>query len=236
RTHADRAAGTDAVFRAEDIGEQFATAVDDLGMIQKLRCAIDHAQHLDDPLHAVEAPEFAPQRRQDGKAGLARGGFTRFQIEAGSHPASDERFVQPERAMAGDVGEIAAHHHRLVNRQGFRRGWEFEFQFSKSGFRSHRLFKHELTRISVHKHKFVREQQYLRVFLPGRQRPGRLLGGPLKSFFAFHSTAYSPEEAPAGWSLDLITGDHLKSSLFRLALKSTAKSIVSPRFTSNDST
>ena len=73
-------------------------------------------------------------------------------------------------------------------------------------------------------------------FSQGDSGLGGCSGGPLKSFFAFHSAAYSPEEAPAGCSFDLITGDHLKSSLFRLALKSTTKSIVSPLFTSNDST
>src|SRR2546423_1122712 len=52
-------------------------------------------------------------------------------------------------------------------------------------------------------------------------------GGPLKSFFALHSPAYSPEEAPVGCSFHLMTGAHLKSSLLRLALKSTTKSIVS---------
>src|SRR5213075_71185 len=65
---------------------------------------------------------------------------------------------------------------------------------------------------------------------------GGCSGGPLKSFFAFHSPVYSPEPAPAGWSFDLITGAHLKSSLFRLPLKSTTKSMLSPLFTSNDST
>ena len=59
-------------------------------MILKLRRAIDHAQHFDDPLHAVQAPQFAPQRRQDGQAGLSRGGFARLQIEVGAHAAGDE--------------------------------------------------------------------------------------------------------------------------------------------------
>src|SRR5207249_7678210 len=60
-------------------------------------------------------------------------------------------------------------------------------------------------------------------------------GGPLKSFFAFHSPAYSLKEPPAAGPFDLMTGDHLKSSLFRFALKSTTKSIVSPILTSSDS-
>src|SRR5207302_3466959 len=60
-------------------------------------------------------------------------------------------------------------------------------------------------------------------------------GGPLKSFFAFHSPAYSAEEPPTGCSFNFIDGTHLKSSLLRSALKSTAKSIVSPFLTSSDS-
>src|SRR2546423_357401 len=60
-------------------------------------------------------------------------------------------------------------------------------------------------------------------------------GGPLKSFFPFHSPAYSPKEPPTGCSFNFIAGTHLKSSLLRLALKSTTKSIVSLFLTSSDS-
>src|ERR1051326_1995167 len=73
-------------------------------------------------------------------------------------------------------------------------------------------------------------------FSQGDSGLGGCSGGPPKSFFAFHSVAYSPDEAPAGCSFPLIHGARLKSSLFRWALKSTTKSIVSPLFPSIDST
>src|SRR5262245_59038510 len=73
-------------------------------------------------------------------------------------------------------------------------------------------------------------------FSQGDSGLGGCSGGPLKSFREFHSATYSPEAGPSAGSFDLSTGDHLKSSLFRFALKSTTKSIVSPRLTSTDST
>jgi hypothetical protein len=56
--HADGAAGTDAVFGAEYVRKEFATAVDDLGVVEKIRGGIDHTEEFDDPFDSVEGAEL----------------------------------------------------------------------------------------------------------------------------------------------------------------------------------
>src|SRR3989454_901599 len=282
RPHTHGAAGADAVLGAEDVAKQLTATVDDLRMVAKIRRAVHHAEHFDDALHAIEAAQFVPKRGEDRQASLTRGRFARFQVKILTHAPGHHCFVRLERAVAGDVGEVAASHQRFVHRNRFGRGREFQFQFGQAGFRIHKFFNHGLTRMDTDRKKrlllenlfspllrllsSVRDNRcnsclLIRVhlcasvvlnqstninsfessntcayFSQGLSGLGGGSGGPLKSFFAFHSPAYSPEEAPVGCSFDLMTGTHLKSSLLRLALKSTTKSIVSPLFTSVDST
>src|SRR5207247_9492270 len=61
-------------------------------------------------------------------------------------------------------------------------------------------------------------------FSQGDSGLGGCSGVPLKSFFAFHSSAYSLVEAPADCSFDLMTCYRLKSSLFGFAAQLTTKS------------
>jgi len=64
---ADGGAGVPAGF-AEHIDEQVRAAVDDLGRIVEIRRGVDHAEELDDVVHAVERAERVAHRGEEAKA------------------------------------------------------------------------------------------------------------------------------------------------------------------------
>ena len=51
---------------AEDGAEQLGAAVEDLGLLRELGRAVDEADHLDDPLHAVEVAWFRQMAAASG--------------------------------------------------------------------------------------------------------------------------------------------------------------------------
>src|SRR5205814_641175 len=61
----------DAVLRSKHVAKQLTATIDNLRMVAKIRRAVDHAEHFDEPLHAVEVAQFAPKRGQDRQASLA---------------------------------------------------------------------------------------------------------------------------------------------------------------------
>jgi hypothetical protein len=60
-------------------------------------------QHLDDPLHAVEAALARDQRGEHRQAHLPRGPLAAVGVEVAAHPAPHQRAVGQERPVAGDV-------------------------------------------------------------------------------------------------------------------------------------
>lgn len=134
RAHADGAARADAVVGAPDFGEEFGTAVDDFRVIVKIRRGVHHAEHFDDARDAIQAAELRTERGKDREADLSRGGLAGFEVEVASDDSGDHRLVRAQRAVAGDVGEVAGDHERLVQGDGFRRGREFESEFCEALF------------------------------------------------------------------------------------------------------
>ena len=53
---------------AEDLDEQIGTAVDDLGLIAKIRLGIDHSKQFDDGIYAAEVPQGSFGHRQQVQA------------------------------------------------------------------------------------------------------------------------------------------------------------------------
>ena len=95
-------------------------------MVVEIRSGVHHAEDFHEPAHAIEAAELLAQRGEDREADLARSSFAALEIEVASDDAGDERFVRAQRAVPGDVGERADDDERLVNRDGFGCGREFE--------------------------------------------------------------------------------------------------------------
>ena len=78
---AEGAAGTDAEFLAEDGGEEFGAAIDDLGVVVEVGGGVDEAEELDDAFDAVERAEFSAEGGEHGEADLASGGVAFFEGE-----------------------------------------------------------------------------------------------------------------------------------------------------------
>jgi hypothetical protein len=57
---------------AEHLDEQVGAAVDHLGLVAELGHGVDHAQHLDDALDAIEVAQLGLHHRDQVEAGLAR--------------------------------------------------------------------------------------------------------------------------------------------------------------------
>ena len=81
RAGAEGAAGTDAEFLAEDGGEEFGAAIDDLGVVVEVGGGVDEAEELDDAFDAVERAEFSAERGEHGETDLAGGGVAFFEGE-----------------------------------------------------------------------------------------------------------------------------------------------------------
>jgi hypothetical protein len=62
RIDSDGAAGGNAGFGTEDLGEQLAAAVDHCGLLGEFRSAIDRAQQLYQASNAVQAAELLSER------------------------------------------------------------------------------------------------------------------------------------------------------------------------------
>ena len=90
RAHSDRAPCADAVFVSPDLGKEFAAAVDDFGMVGEISGAVDHAEHLDDALDAVEAAEVFPEGREHGQADLPCGLVAGIEVEVVSDTPDHE--------------------------------------------------------------------------------------------------------------------------------------------------
>ncbi len=61
---------------------------------------------------------------------MAGGVFASGEIEVRADAAGDEGLIRFERAVAGNVGEVADDDQRLVNGDWFGRGREFEAELS----------------------------------------------------------------------------------------------------------
>ena len=100
RAHADGAAGADAGFVTEDLGEEFGAAVDDLGVLAEVGGGVDHAKEFDDLFDAVEGAELVAEGGEHGETGLA-GGLAGFvEGEFGADLAGDVVAIGKERAVA----------------------------------------------------------------------------------------------------------------------------------------
>jgi hypothetical protein len=104
---------------------------------EKIWRGIDHAEHLDDTPHAVERAEVRPQRREDGEAGLARGGATLHEIKVRADAPGDHRTVCAERAVARHVGQTLHDYDGPVNGDWLRCERQRELQASESRFVGH---------------------------------------------------------------------------------------------------
>src|SRR4051812_24005920 len=90
RSHADGAAGTDAAVGAPNVGEEFAAAVNNFGVIVEIRGSVDHAEDFDEAADAVERAEFGTERGEDGEADLPGGGLALVEREVAADDAGDE--------------------------------------------------------------------------------------------------------------------------------------------------
>jgi len=79
---------------AEDLDHQVGEAVDDLGVVRKIRRGVDHAVNLDDAFNPAQIAEFQLE-----------GGELLQTDEAGGFVAFFDRQVSPELAVdAGTIG------------------------------------------------------------------------------------------------------------------------------------
>ena len=124
----------DAILSAPDFGEEFGAAVDHFRVIVKIGRGVHHAKNFDEACDAVEAAELRAQRGEDREADLTRRGFASFKIEIAADDAGDDGLVRAQRAVTGDVGEVARDDERLVNGDGLRRGREFEAECGEAFF------------------------------------------------------------------------------------------------------
>ena len=81
---ADGAAGADAVVLTKDFGHQFAEAVDNGRLIEKVGSAIHETEGFHDPFHTIKTAEGIAQRGQDCQPNLASGSLAGRFIEIGA--------------------------------------------------------------------------------------------------------------------------------------------------------
>lgn len=136
-SHADRAAGADPGLWAEDFSKELAATVDDARMVRKIWRAVDHAQDFDHAFDPVQVPEFTSQSGENGEPGLARGELAGLKIQVRADTTGNACPITVDGSMAGHEGEIAHHHQRLVNADGFRGRWEDQTKIAKPGFWIH---------------------------------------------------------------------------------------------------
>ena len=135
--HADGAAGTDAGFVTEDLGEEFGAAVDDLGVLAEVGGGVDHAEEFDDLFDAVEGAELVAEGGEHGEAGLAGGLAGVVEGEFGADLAGDVVAFGKVGAVAGEIGEIAGDDDGFVDATFGGSGWEGDGELGELGFGAH---------------------------------------------------------------------------------------------------
>ncbi len=105
---------------AEHLDEQVGAAVDHFGLMAELGHGVDHAQHLDDPLHAIEVAELGLHDRDQAQAGLAGVAVGLLDGEVAPDLAGRQWLARQAGALAGEVEQVAGAHgiHVVRHRRG----------------------------------------------------------------------------------------------------------------------
>ena len=128
RAHADGAPGADSVVRAPDFSEEFAAAVDDLGVVVEVGSGVHHAEEFDHALHAVEAAEVFPEGGEHGQTDDACGISALLQGQLRPDPAFDQAAIGQIGTVAGNVGRGARDDDGLIDGCRTRRRRELQGQ------------------------------------------------------------------------------------------------------------
>ena len=80
---------------------------------------------------------MAPERGEDRKTGLTRGGLSVRDVEIVAKPAEVLRAVGIVRSMPGDIEQVVDAHRRDIGGDRFRGGGKYQLQFGQSLFGTH---------------------------------------------------------------------------------------------------
>ena len=131
--HAERVAAP----LAEDLDHQLAEAVDDLWMPLKVRRGVDHPQHFQNPIDAIETAELGLQRRQDRQPHLPGRVPPLLFSQVIADFAANHRAVRQVRAMAGDVDDVPGLYNGVIDPGRFGSRRKLQLQLIKTGIRIH---------------------------------------------------------------------------------------------------
>src|SRR5687768_1937847 len=131
--HADGGAGVAAAF-AEEVDQQLGGAVDDLRLVVKAGGAVDEAEQLDDAADAVEIAESVLDGSQGVEHDELGGGAALLDIEVLAELADEDALLILNRAVAGDVEQVANLHRADVFADWLARWRQLETEVAQAGF------------------------------------------------------------------------------------------------------
>lgn len=119
---------------AEDVDDQVAGAVDDLGLVGEVRRRVDEAAELDAARHPVEvAAAGRLELGQDVDRDDARTGLAVLDGEGVAQLADMAQLAVLVRHLPGDEDQVAGHDPRhIVGRRGGG-VWQFDAEFGEAG-------------------------------------------------------------------------------------------------------
>ncbi len=121
RPHADGRARMAAVFLAEDVDEEIRAAVDDERVLFEIGRGVDHAEQLDDALHAREVTEHLVQHREQVHADEPRVCIGLCDADVHAHLAGVDVAFGADRPLPGQIDQPALEDMRPVARHRLRR-------------------------------------------------------------------------------------------------------------------
>eukprot|EP00320_Phaeocystis_rex_P015052 CAMPEP_0119074250 /NCGR_PEP_ID=MMETSP1178-20130426/71994_1 /TAXON_ID=33656 /ORGANISM="unid sp, Strain CCMP2000" /LENGTH=193 /DNA_ID=CAMNT_0007056393 /DNA_START=76 /DNA_END=655 /DNA_ORIENTATION=- len=134
---------------AENGAQELRTAVEDLGLLREFSRTVDEADHLDDPLHAVEVAQLVLERGEQLKRDYAREGGPLLSRVVHAHLTHLE-CTHVKWVAKGDVpsseDEIAASHGRNVEPQRLRHAGKRVTQFRYARFGVHQSARQDAER------------------------------------------------------------------------------------------
>ena len=123
---------------AEDLAEEFAGAVDHLGLVGEVRVRGDEADHFDHALHPVERAQCCAQRGEAVQDAHAGAGLAGGDVDAGAELAGgDQGGVAGPGELAGDPGQAAFDNDGDVGVKRRLGGRQFDAEFPEAGFVAH---------------------------------------------------------------------------------------------------
>ena len=108
-------------------------------MADEVRRRVDHAKNFHELLHPIETSQMNPQCREHRECHLTSGRIAIVLTDFRAHSPRQQRAVQRERTVPGDVADVSNLNDRRVVSAGLWCFRQFQSKFHDACFGAHKL-------------------------------------------------------------------------------------------------